>query len=239
MQYTDRIEGENRLKVFKQLQRDKTVMRLYLVGRNYERLTIVNGIRNQNGALYFLIDYPAGFKEAVQGNGRWRIRFEFTGKERVSYAFRTVGGELSGNEIWLAFPEVIERQQRRRHFRLEAPLGTEMRFRADDLLYKANVIDISLGGSLVSLEKSGHADPILKKDQRLKEICVAFKSRKGNLKVQIKTAMVIRLEKDPAPNRCRYALQFTDMEKGDEITLNELIYGLQRQSLRKRHLLDG
>jgi c-di-GMP-binding flagellar brake protein YcgR len=40
-------------------------------------------------------------------------------------------GQVLGDEIRIGFPEFIERIQRRKHFRLKVPIGTELHFEVD------------------------------------------------------------------------------------------------------------
>jgi hypothetical protein len=128
MQDTQRLSGKTMLSVFEQVQKEGTLITMHLIGTAYERLTIFTGMRTNNGIRHLVIDKPKGFTRAVKGVGVWRIRFEFTGRDKVNCMFTTSGGEFRDDEIWIRFPEFIERIQRRKHFRIEVPSGTMMHF---------------------------------------------------------------------------------------------------------------
>ena len=238
---TERIRHKSRLNIFRQLKRDKTLIRMHLLGHQYERLTVVTGIRNQQKTPFFLIDCPQGFKKAAAGIDDCRIRFEFTGKDKIKYVFRTSGKTLFGKEICIRFPEVIERIQRRRHFRLTPPLGTLLFINAKPTIRKMNVIDISEGGVLGALNKgvSLSADPLFKVGHHLKDMELIFPAEVETILVQIKEAIIRRLGKDPVTGRSTCAFQFMDIEKYPRKTLIELIYQFQRDILRNRQPVDA
>ncbi|RLB24532.1 MAG: hypothetical protein DRG76_01205 [Deltaproteobacteria bacterium] len=236
----ERIYGKSLLKFFRQLIDEKTVLRVFLLGKDYERLTIITDLEEKDSEPYIIIDYPAGFKKAIKGTTDWRLRFEFTGNDRLPYVFRTVGGELVEGGIRVRLPKFIERRQRRRNFRLEAPLDTKLVFTKNFRRYEANVINVSLGGVLISLEKGEQKRPVLDIDEYLRGIKLYFPSKEEEerLLIHINEAMVKRVEKDIFHGRYNYALQFTDIDKQDSELLQELIYRFQREYLRKRQLMD-
>ena len=225
------IQGKNRFDIFEQLQKDKTLIQLRLSGKDYERLTIITGIRARKNALFFLIDYPKGFKEAVSDVEIWKIRFEFIGNDNLQYIFRTSGGEIFGNEIWIKFPEAIEKIQKRKHFRIEAPFGAKLHFEKRSVRFDMNVIDVSLRGALVN---SVQKNAILKIGEDLRDVKLVFPSEKKVLMVRIKKASVKRLKKDPRMDRYTYGLYFAMIEKNEEKALTKIIYELQRKFLQKR-----
>jgi len=230
------IRDKNRFKIFRELERDKTLIRMHLLGHQYERLTVVTGIRNQQKIPFFLIDCPRDFKQTVAGLNDCRIRFEFTGTDKVNYVFRTSGQKFLDKEICIRFPEIIERIQRRSHFRLTPPLGTLLYINAKPTIRKMNVIDVSQGGVLGALNKGVpmSEDPLFKVGNNLKDIELIFPAEVETIMVQIKEAVIRRLGKDPATGRDTCAFQFMDIEKYTQKTLMELIYQCQRDLLRNR-----
>ncbi len=234
----ERVYGKGLINLFRELIDNKTVLRVFLLGKDYERLTIVTDLEETDSGTYITVDYPGGFRRAVEGTTGWRLRFEFTGKDRLPYVFRTEGGEITKDGIRVRLPDFIERRQRRRSFRLEAPLGTKLVFTKDFKKYDTNVINISLGGALVCLEKGDRKKPVVEVDEYLKGIKVLFPSRDEELVVYIKEAMVKRVQKDIYQSLFNYAFQFTDVEKKESDLLQKLIYRFQREYLRKRQLLD-
>jgi c-di-GMP-binding flagellar brake protein YcgR len=236
-----KIRGKGRFDIFQQLQSDKTLIKIHIPSKGYERLTIVTGFRTQNNTPFFLIDYPGDFEQALDDEEIWRMDFEFTGKDNIQYAFRTSGGEISGDEIWVRFPDLIERRQRRENFRLDAPMGAKLHLKGAPTEHEMSVINISLGGTsgvvIDSIRKkrgTGRRDPIFKTGETLRHLQLRFPSKERELTVNIKKSVVRRVEEIPRMNRYRYGLQFTEMEKKEGITLTKLIYKFQREYLRNR-----
>ena len=225
------IQGKNRFDIFEQLRKDKTLIQMRLLGADYEQLTIIIGIQARKNMLFFLIDYPKGFKEAVSDVEVWEMRFEFIGNDNLQYIFKTSDGEISGNEIWIKFPEFIEKIQRREHFRIEVPLGTKLHFEKKSAGIEMNVIDISLRGALVtSIQKNA----ILKSREDLIDVQLVFPSKKKDLMVHIKKASVKRMGRNAPMERYTYILYFAMIKKNEEAALTKIIYELQRKLLQKR-----
>jgi len=150
MKNTDKIYGKRRFTLFDQLQKDRIAITLNLLGKNYERLTIVTGVVTENGTPYILIDIPTGFRETFQDNEKGKVLFDFMGKDKILYSFRAVVGRVAENDIWIEFPEFIERVQERKHYRIVPPPGTRIHFAMDAGEYEVNVVDLSLRGALIS-----------------------------------------------------------------------------------------
>lgn len=225
------IKGKTRFDIFEQLRKDKTLIQMRLLGKNYQRLTAVTNIRARKNMLFFLIDYPEGFKEAVSDIEVWKMHFEFNGSDNAQYNFRTSSGEILDNEIWIRFPKFIEKIQRRKHFRIEVPLGTKLHFEKKSAMFEMNVIDISLRGTIVtSIQKNA----ILKSGENLIDVQLVFPSEKKDLMVYIKKASVKRVGKNAPMERYTYSLYFAIIEKNEETALTKIIYELQRKLLQKR-----
>ncbi|MDY6971013.1 MAG: PilZ domain-containing protein [Thermodesulfobacteriota bacterium] len=230
----ERIEGKGRLEIIRNLQAKKTLVSLRILGQDYSRLSMITDIRIRDKVHYFSIDYPKGFGEAIANVDVWKIHFEFRGDDKVSYIFRTVGGEISGKKIWIRFPGFIEREQRRKHFRIEPPPGSVLHFLKDDNRLKMSMINLGLGGVLVFLKKKIEKSPMLMPGDDLRDIELVFPPEGVGLKVKIKKAMVVWSGKDPLTNRYRYGLKFTETEKSEERALTSVIYEFQRDFLLKR-----
>ena len=234
-----RIKGEKRILLLKQLQKDHTTLKLNLLGEEYERLTIIIGIQAKSKDPRFIIDYPAGFKEAVNDVGVWEMRFEFLGTEKLPYTFRTSGGEIFQDKIWINFPQIIERIQRREYYRLEAPMGTKIHIQQGLVKHFLSVLNVSEGGALISLKKRLQREKNLDIGEHLRRLGLEFPSKEDELRVPIREAFVIRSEKDPLIERLRYGLQFTQIERKNQNVLKDLIYRFQRELLRKRKFLSN
>ena len=107
MEDTDRIYVKRRFALFDQLQKDRVVVKLTLLGEEYERLTIITGVFTENGTPYVIIDIPTGFRETFQDDKKKKVLFDFVGKDKILYSFRTVVGRINGNDICMEFPEFI------------------------------------------------------------------------------------------------------------------------------------
>lgn len=237
MESLEKIQNKRRINIFNKLQEDKTLLKMHVLGKSYERLTVVTDIRIKNGTPFFLLDFPDDFHQVVDDVKKSRIHFEFLGKDRIKYNFRTSGGEISGDKIYIKLPEVIERQQRRKHYRLSPPVGTKIYVRKNRLAFELNVINISLGGALcatINAKNRGGNGIELQPRNTLKNLSLVFSLETESLAVFVKKAVVKRIEKDPKTFRENCALQFVDVEKEEEKALNEFIYRFQREFLRNR-----
>lgn len=237
MKKAEQIQGKSISGVLEQLQKDRTLVKMHLLGKDYDRLTIVTDIRTRNKVPFFLVDYPPGFREAIAGVEHWKIHFEFTGKDNIQYVFRTSGGEIFRDQIWIRFPDSITREQRRKYFRLTVPSGAKIRFERNSITYEINVVDVSLGGCLGVLAASHErikGKEFLRTGETLRHIQLEFPSEEGAMKVYIKEALISRREKAPVTGRYRYGLEFTKIEENEEKVLTELIYRFQREFLRER-----
>jgi len=237
MDDTELIRYKRRFDIFKQLQNDKTLVNMVVLGRQYERLTIVTGTRFKEKTPYFLIDYPEGFTKAVANNDNCRIHFEFNGNDNLVYTFRTTGKAVIRGKICIRFPEVINRLQRRKYFRMTPPLGTKMYINGSPGRLEMNVIDISQGGALVMPVNPNMEDPnvsVLKIGSKLRKIELFFPFEENVVRVHVDKAQIRRQGKQPVTNRSNFAFQFTDIEKSQEKILTDLIFTHQRNALRKR-----
>jgi hypothetical protein len=237
MDDSQKILGKNIASTLKQLQKDKTLVNMHILGKDYESLTIVTGVRAKKSPPLFRIDYSEGIREALADINELRIRFEFTGKDKTLHTFRALGGEISGKEIWIRFPNVIERIQRREHFRLGVPLGTSLYFETPSAAYEMDIINVSVGGAFGvfgNLKMGTQEDVGLEAGQILDDLQLEFPSKEGDLRVHVKKCLIKRMERDPQTKRYRYALQFSHIEKSEEKALVQIIYRFQREFLRTR-----
>jgi c-di-GMP-binding flagellar brake protein YcgR len=237
MAESEKIRGTRITSIFEELRQRKTLLKLILVGTDFEYIVRVTGLRQIESTPHFIIDTPEGFKEAVADIDVRHIRFEFTGKDKINYVFTTIGEQLAGNQIYIKLPEEVERKQRRKLFRIKAPADTKLRFRKHDTQHDLEVIDISLGGSLAALVQTDsqvqHKPPFAD-THTLKDIELVFPAEISRQPIKIKTAQINRVKKNPETTYYEMAFEFNKISKGDEILLNDLIYRLQRQYLRRR-----
>ena len=235
----EKIQGKKLIRLMEQVQRDKTMISMRLVGQNYERLTMVTRIPKDEKASFFAIDPPRDFRNMVAKLGTWEIHFNFNGPDNLEYIFTTSGGKFYDNEIRINFPDYIERLQRRRYFRLSVPTGTTLFFESDQVQREINLINISLRGTLGLLKTFNGKDqnkPIFKKEDYLKDIKIIFPydTEDSKQEVRVNKAIIRRAEHDPQKNMDLYAFEFVSIDRDQERTLIQIIFNLQRLYLQKK-----
>ena len=238
----DEIRGSAILKLFRRLQQDVIPLKMHLMNGEYERLTHIADIRKSKKTHYFLIEYHDNFRLAADGLDDPRLRFEFSGKDSINYNFETGIGQISQKMIWARLPEIVNRYQRRGHFRLEAPHGTRLYFKIHDQPYDLLVINISLGGTLGVLSTL-----TIKKERELREkspeilenVELIFPSNNENedsedTTVNIEHCKVIRQRRNPETQGYEFAIEFKEMAEDQQKKLTTLFYQCQREYLKKR-----
>lgn len=222
---------------FRQLQRQRIPLRFHVLGRDYERLSIVTGVESRNGQSFLLVDLPKQFENELPDCEGLRVQLEFADRERIPHSCRTVIHRPAGDDLWLVLPDSVERIQRRKHFRVEPPQGTRILFPFLGREIEVPVLNISLGGGLIISPKRGARSLDLDPGATLRDIRLLSTMEEEKLEVKIRTAEVIRADRVPESSRIQFALQFVRMEKEDEQILDRFIYYSQRRLLKKRSLL--
>ncbi|MGD9044045.1 MAG: PilZ domain-containing protein [Desulfobacterales bacterium] len=238
---SEKIRGTGITRLFKELLQRRTLLRLRLANTDFKHLTLVTHLKRKESESYFIIDIPEGFKAAAADIDIWQIHFEFTGNDNINYVFTTTGGHIEGNQIYIKLPEEVERKQRRKLFRINAPIETKLCFSLDATRHELDVLDISLGGSLAALvqtDSRAQQKPAFTDSDTLKDIELVFPAEISRQPIKIKTAQIKRVKKNPETTHYEMGLEFNEISKDDERLLNDLIYRLQRQHLRKRLPLD-
>jgi len=237
MDTQNKIQGKKRRVVFEQLQNENTLIKMHIPKLGYEKLTMVIDVRRNGNDSFFIIDPPNDFHENVTDLDQTKIHFEFNFKEDVRYAFASAGGMILENEIWIVFPDIIERIQRRKDFRLEFPKGSRIRFQLKSIEHEMDLINLSMGGAYadISMNKKGEEKiPFLKSGKTVHNIILWSPSEEGNLEVLINKASIMRVEKQKTGKRCNLGLQFIEIDSTEVKTLKKLIYDIQRNFLQRR-----
>jgi hypothetical protein len=237
--YIKILYGKDLLRFFENLKKNKTVIKINVLGHSYERLTMVIGVVSDGIPYHFQIDYPRGFQEVIREASPWKIRFEFKANDKLGYRFKTLGGHLSGRDIFIPFPPHIERVQRRRYFRVEAPLGTQIIIPQDTCNAAFTLLNISEGGALIRPGEEFSRRPVFQKGDFLRDIVIRYDRDGEPSTIPLEKAVVQRLERDPLTHRYQYALRFMELEKNVRNNLKELIYFFQRDFLQKRQKVEG
>ena len=236
MEHGDSINGKHIHAILEQLKDGKTLVRMKLMGKNYEQLTVINDIRKKGKITNLLIDCPDGFDDLVKDSSG-KLQFEYTGANKLPYFFYADIAQIDQKIIWITFPDLIERRQLRKDFRVDMPSGTCMGFKKYGVKYNKQVINLSLGGSFGALIRSKNmTQPVLPitVGDTLTEIELVFQSKHFEQRVNIRKAVVVRFEEKPFLHSFCYAIHFLDMDKTEEKALTELIYVIQREYLKNR-----
>ena len=110
----EKIQGRDILRLFRELQNDSALLKVYLPDNDFKYLTRIADIQTRKKVTYFVIDYPEGDNDSIKFLNAGSMEFEFTGKDEVKYAFRSAAEQVFTKKIWLQLPSVVEREQRRR-----------------------------------------------------------------------------------------------------------------------------
>ena len=239
MTEAEKIQGSKMIRLMEQLQCEKILVSMRLVGQDYERLTMIVRVPTDRNTSFFAIDPPKDFINTVSKLHSCEIRFNFTGPDNLEYNFTTLGGKFSGNEAQLNLPNYIERLQRRRYFRLSVPTDTKLFFESDQGQQEINLTNISMRGTLGFLKTFNLKDqkkPILNKEDYLKNLNIIFPSdTKDDIQeVKVNKAIIRRAEHDPQKNMDLYAFEFVSIDNDQEKMLIKIIYDLQRLFLQKK-----
>jgi c-di-GMP-binding flagellar brake protein YcgR len=199
MAESEKIRGSGITRIFEDLRQRKTLLKLNLVDTEFEHLALVTGLKRKENGPHFIIDTPEGLKEAAADIDIRHIRFEFTGKDNINYVFTTIGEQIAGNQIHFKLPEEVERKQRRKLFRINAPAETKLRFSIHVTRHELEVIDISLGGSLAALvqtDSNVQHKPPFPDTHALKDVELVFPAGISRQPIKIKTAQIKRVKKN-------------------------------------------
>ncbi len=234
-----KISGQKLVELFETLVASKTIMSMQLMGGRYERITYIIGIDTAEKEPRLVVDNPEGFNEAAAGARPWRLRFNFNGPDKLEYIFQVEGGAARGKDLILPLPDFVERIQRRKNFRIDAPLGSQMSFTLAAEACIISLINISLGGAygvLTQPKPKKIPRTLLKKDQRIYrlELCFPGDEEMEAQTIRIKKAEVRRIEHDRERHIYKFAFEFMDMARQEKEKLTRAIYHAQRQFLQKR-----
>lgn len=234
-----KVKGQKLLDLFSELIAKKTIISMQIVGTGFERLTCVTGITREQKINCLLIDLPDGFKAAAAKSEQLCLRFNFNGPDRLEYFFATQDGVCDGNTLKVPFPEFVDRLQRRRNFRLNAPPGALISFKINQIQGVVGMINISLGGAYGALLKhnvEGAKGSILRKNQCVLNLSLFFPAD-GSMPdqvINIRRSEIRRVERDKDRRLFKYAFEFMDIDKNEHKKLTRAIYHMQRQQLQRR-----
>jgi c-di-GMP-binding flagellar brake protein YcgR len=239
----EKIRGGAVSKLLTELQQLKIPLKIRWTDDDEEYSTYITDIRKRKRTLHFLVNSQEDLHNARDAANPSRMRFEFIDQENIKYVFESDADEFSRGMVWVAFPEFIQRYQRRSLFRLEAPHGTRLYFNVNDVRCKLLVINVSLGGTLgvlVSLTEQMEHELKSCKSQTLKDVELFFppknQKEQGSV-VKIKRCGIIRQERNPQTQKFECAMEFREIEEDEQKKLTRIFYRWQREYLRRRKLM--
>ena len=226
----ENIRGKDVSNLIQQVQRDRTLVNMRLLNSDLELLTLIDDIQASKEGPLFSVDLTPELSQGLHARDEASIRFEFTDSNKVPCEFVASPVEISTDRVWLLFPDVIHREQKREHFRIETPIGTRVCFQKNGEAHQLNVSDISMGGILVTVRIKGRHRHILSVGDRLVDIDICFPSAR----LRIREAVVVRQEERMSPLTIYYGIQFKAVDIEESRSLKEMLYSLQREFLARR-----
>jgi c-di-GMP-binding flagellar brake protein YcgR len=241
MAKSEKIKGSALTKIFEELIHYKALLKLNFLNSDYKKLIRIAALADRNNEPHFVISTPEGFEHAAARTAPWRIRFEFTGRDHIEYGFTTTAGEIRGSRTFVKMPRVLERNQRRKLFRIDAPAGTKLCLTLDGARLELEVVNLSIGGSLAALVQTNSnikESPPFPESYFFKDAELVFPLEITRQPIKVGAVQIKRMKMNTETKRFEVALEFYEMDKTEKRKLTDLIYKLQRQHLRRRLPLD-
>ena len=211
-------------------------MSFKIEGTEFEKLTFITGFRQVKTTSYLLVDRFKGLSGAI--STRRGVLLNFTGNDKIQYSFRTSIHEIAERDIWLEFPEFIERIQRRKHFRVVTPLGTKVFVPKNEKTYEGHAVNLSMVGVLFKEAERSEGQSEWNVGEDMEHVQVFWNKDFVTMSVSVKKSRVKRVIKDPVTGRCWCALHFLELDSEEEEKLREFIYLCQREALQRRNFLN-
>ncbi len=236
MDDSEKISGKKIFDILDQLKNDHTILNIHVMGTDFDGLSIILGVSDGENPRFF-IDYPGGANSFTLFEKGKKCYFEFSDQGKIKYSFKTTIHNVFGKRIKFNFPEFIERTQRRKVFRVSVPSNTRLVCSNNDIQFKFDIINISEGGLLACLDGKNHRKDILFKGNKLRNLILSIEIDYKPVKINVKTAEIMRLVKIDENRTFNYGLKFTEMDKMEQDELKRFIYYCQRKELQKREKL--
>lgn len=226
----EQIRGKERVNLIERVHKDKPLVNMRLPAHDYEVLTVIDDIDTTKEGGLFAVDIPEDLREALIDMDCWSVAFEFMDGNKVPCTFTTSSASISGDKMWILFPDVIYREQKREHFRVEAPLEASLCFKKDEVQYRLNVSNISMGGLLITIRTAMGDTRLPRVGERL--VDVEFVLAAGS--VHIQEALVAWMDRGASLSTIQLGIQFIRLGRDERHLLREIVYELQREFLARR-----
>ena len=228
----EKIENHKILELLQHLIKDKTLVKVSLPKDEYESLTVVTELRDQDSLPQFRIAAPEGLAAVLKDKNAPHLNFEFTARDHLNHRFEAQLRALTQSDVWLTCPDHIKRFQMRRNFRINAPRGAELAVTIDDTDIRMVIVNISLGGAFCHCLNTHK--PLVENHRRIEDLDLVFTLRNKSKTIQIQAAEIRRMDLHARPKHFGVAYEFVQIGKQAKKQLTQQIYDLQREFLQNR-----
>lgn len=230
------IEDPKIDKILYQLMQDRTLIKVSLPEMAYENLTLLTDIQEDDKVKSFCIDPPKGLLDCLGQAQTDRLFFEFTGPDQLIHRFEAQPTASTKSELWLQYPQAIDRYQMRENFRVKALSGSYAKLQIEDRTIRMEIDNLSLGGIFCICPKTFKS--LLEDAPRLEDMELTITLNNDLFVANIELVLVKRIETQVRPKYFGIAFEFKKMHKEVRKRLVQHIYDLQREFLQTRLKMD-
>ncbi len=232
---TEKITQPARIAAFlHSIAGQRSLVNVRLAGSERYFNSVLLNVDHERGYLYLDELFPAeGHKRVVPG-----IKAHiYTQKDKVGVHFLTVIEAIQTHEktavYVLPFPEAIDYQQKRSHYRVYIGLGQHFGVKlknAEEEEFEGRLVDLSLGGLGVSLPR----DTPIKQGEAL-ELVELYLPDEDNLNVKVE---VRRVQDDSNRRQLSVGLMFLKLSAQADRILQRSMIVLEREQIRRQSRTD-
>jgi c-di-GMP-binding flagellar brake protein YcgR len=228
----ERLPKEKSAELIGTLVKSRLLVKVAVPKTDFEQLTVVTKTNHEGKSPSFQIDPPAGLLEAIRKKSSQMLFFEFVSDDRLPHRFEASIKQAGGEEVWLDFPNHIQRYQLRNNFRIKAPANANATTLIAETKITMIVDNISLGG--VYCHCPNHIKESVALEQCVAEMCLVFSFGGQCHLVTIDQSIVRRIEGRTRPRHFGLAFEFLRIKMEAKQRLTQIVYDLQRDYLRRR-----
>jgi c-di-GMP-binding flagellar brake protein YcgR len=193
-------------------------------------LTLPSRMKEDEKGILLLVDRFPDFEEIFSASHGEEILIEYLENDEVPCRFLSRISKLDFRGVWVEIPEKIQRIQKRKFFRLRAPVATALFGRGHVVMvHNATVKDYSLGGVAFLTSKEANLEP----GDRIENLRLCIPEGRGVLEVSIPLAAVIRAKPNFSQGQTFYALEFLEFPEVYKKKFARHIFEKQRNLLRR------
>jgi c-di-GMP-binding flagellar brake protein YcgR len=239
MTASETIPREESLALLKSLIQDRTPLILKTPGGSRQWQLLAREIRTRRRRRYLVVEDNEALRSALADTARGKMTLSFTDRNNVPHTCEIEHHRSAKMAIWLEIPETIERHQRRKIFRLEAPSGSELHLNIGGKKHSLLLVDVSISGALgiMSHLKAGPETAMPGfRGETIPDAVLLFQTKAGPQRIHIAECTIRRQEPHHTTGKMQYALEFTTIDEENEQLLTKMIYEFQREYLRRRRM---